>query len=376
MHIFRWNVNGLRSRLRELDILRMRYSLAAICLQETHLRPTHTASLRGCASYRYDHLPGERANGGTAIFIRDSVYSCQVQLQRNIQAVAVQIYTTGLTFTICNVYLQPHTPVTLSDLQDLVSQLPTPYLLLGDFNARHHLCGAVDEDERGRVLETLISRCNLVVLNTGEPTHISLASGTLSCLDLAICSPALSLHLTWTLLADLCGSDHFPICLSLQSASLQEERNPNWVMKQADWVLFSQLAEVEETYCPTVDSMVDMFTHAVLRASEHSIPRSSSKPRRVPVPWWTEECRDAIRALKRALGVFRRQPTEENLINFKQFRARARQTVRKCKRNSWCKFVSSITSRTPSTVVSGHLRRISGKCIHTFSRPFLWTASQ
>jgi hypothetical protein len=160
----------------------------------------------------------------------------------------------------------------LLDLQDLLSQLPTPYLLLGDFNARHHVWGAVDEDERGRILETLISTRNLVVLNTGEPTHISLASGILSCFDLAICSPALSLHLTWTLLADLCGSDHFPICLSLQSASLQEERNPNWVMKQADWVIISQLAEIEETYCPTVDSMVDMFTHAVLRASEESIP--------------------------------------------------------------------------------------------------------
>jgi exonuclease III len=93
MHIIQWNVNGLRTRLPELDILRTKYSPAAICLQETHLRPTHTASLRGYASYRYDHLPGERANGGTAIFIRDSVYSCQVQLQSNIQAVAVQIYT-------------------------------------------------------------------------------------------------------------------------------------------------------------------------------------------------------------------------------------------------------------------------------------------
>jgi exonuclease III len=65
MHIIQWDVNGLRSRLPELDILRRRYSPAAICLQETHLRPTHTASLRGYALYRYDHLAGERANGGT-----------------------------------------------------------------------------------------------------------------------------------------------------------------------------------------------------------------------------------------------------------------------------------------------------------------------
>jgi exonuclease III len=137
MHIIQWNVNGLHSRLPELDILRMRHSPAAICLQETHLRPTHTASLRGYALYRYDHLSGERANGRTVIFIRDSVYSCQVQLQSNIQAVAVQICTTALTFTICNLYLPPHTPVTLTDWKNeavfckgpaLIISLITPWI--------------------------------------------------------------------------------------------------------------------------------------------------------------------------------------------------------------------------------------------------------
>jgi exonuclease III len=108
----------------------MRHSPAAICLQETHLRPTHTASLRGYALYRYDHLSGERANGGTAIFNRDSVYSCQVQLQNNIQAVAVQIYTSALTFTICNVYLSPHTPDTLTDWKNETVSCKGPALIL------------------------------------------------------------------------------------------------------------------------------------------------------------------------------------------------------------------------------------------------------
>jgi hypothetical protein len=45
-----------------------------------------------------------------------------------------------------------------------------------------------------------------VELNTHFP---SLASGILSGLDLAICSPAVSVHLMWRLLRGLCGSDHF-----------------------------------------------------------------------------------------------------------------------------------------------------------------------
>lgn len=92
-------------------------------------------------------------------------------------------------------------------------------------------------------------RLNLVALNKGETTHISRSSGTLPCLDLANYSPA-SLHLTRTLLDELFGSDHFPICLSLESATFQEECDPKLVVKEADWVLFSQLSEMEEMYVP------------------------------------------------------------------------------------------------------------------------------
>jgi hypothetical protein len=45
----------------------------------------------------------------------------------------------ALLFIICNVDLPPHTLVTLTNLQDPLSQLPAPFLLLGDFIAWHHL---------------------------------------------------------------------------------------------------------------------------------------------------------------------------------------------------------------------------------------------
>jgi hypothetical protein len=44
----------------------------------------------------------------------------------NKQAVAVQIFTVALRFTICSVYFPPATVVTYADLQDLLSQLPVP----------------------------------------------------------------------------------------------------------------------------------------------------------------------------------------------------------------------------------------------------------
>jgi hypothetical protein len=102
-------------------------------------------------------------------------------------------------------YLPPHTTISLADLQSSLSQLPASLLLLGDFKAHHHLWGSIDDDKRRRVIETLISRGNLVVVTMGEPTHISLATGNPSCLDLAMCSLAMSAHFMWRLLDDLAG---------------------------------------------------------------------------------------------------------------------------------------------------------------------------
>jgi hypothetical protein len=201
------------------------------------------------------------------------LHYCVVLLQNTMQAVAVQLFMAAFKFTVCNMYLPPHTDVTLANLQNLLSQLPAPLLLLGDFSVRHHFWGSANEVERGWVIETLISRFNLVVLNMGEPTHISLTFGHLSCLDLTICSPAVSAHLVWILLDGLCRSDHFVISLCVQSSALYKAHNPNWVVKQADWSLFSKLAKIEETSFPTLDSMVDKFTCTVLRVSEQSVPQ-------------------------------------------------------------------------------------------------------
>jgi hypothetical protein len=45
VEMLQWNVNGLRTRIPEFDIIRRRYALAAVCLQEIPLRP-HNASLK------------------------------------------------------------------------------------------------------------------------------------------------------------------------------------------------------------------------------------------------------------------------------------------------------------------------------------------
>jgi hypothetical protein len=90
---------------------------------------------------------------------------------------------------------------------------------------------------------------------------------------------------------------------------------------------FNQSVQLDNVEFPDVDSMLDHFTNAIFQVAVMNIPRSSIRPRRVPVPWWIDECRDAIRGRKRALKQFQIHPIQKNLFSFKRLRAAARRTI-------------------------------------------------
>jgi hypothetical protein len=120
----------------------------------------------------------------------------------------------------------------------------------------------------------------------------------------------------------------------VQKINLDVTSHPNWILKKADWMGFTQSVQLDKVEFPDVDSMVDYFTNAVVQAAAMNIPRSSIKPFRDSVPWCTDECRDAIRARKRALKQFQIHPIQVNLVSFKCLRAAARRIIQNAKRRS------------------------------------------
>nr|CAH7715973.1 unnamed protein product [Callosobruchus chinensis] len=128
------------------------------------------------------------------------------------EAVAVSIES-PIKITICSLYL-PDGNWHIGQLNDLISNLPRPYVLLGDFNAHSPLWGSTRRDMRGRTIESLIETTDVTLLNTGQPTHFDVRSGGTSAIDLSLCSTNLAHRLTWNTLDDLSFSDHFPIIVS------------------------------------------------------------------------------------------------------------------------------------------------------------------
>ena len=125
-----------------------------------------------------------------------------------------------------------------------INQLPQPYLILGDFNGRHHFWGDTVSNNRGNSLFSLIESLDLTVLNTGKPTHFNQQTGTFSCIDLSITSPNAYLDFNWEIIDDLHGSDHFPIMITCGD-SVPVSRAPRWCTDRADWPLFKELSYTE-----------------------------------------------------------------------------------------------------------------------------------
>ena len=207
-------------------------------LQETHLLPEHHLHVRGHACYRKDTVDGLRAHSGVAIHVHDSIHSQEIALQSTLPVVAVKVTITHLSFIVCSLYLPPGQPLSATDLFDLFSELPTPFIIVGGFIAHNSLWGSYRTCQRGALLEQLLLANNLILLNTGEPTRICMATVSTSSIDLALCSRCIASHLDWTVLSHLHGSDHFPVIIHISMPKPALEHDPHRILVRADWVKF------------------------------------------------------------------------------------------------------------------------------------------
>ena len=114
---------------------------------------------------------------------------------------------------VCSIYLPPSLKLNSSNLDDLITQLPPPVLLLGNFNAHSSLWGCPKTDIRGKLIEDLLHKHNLCLLNNGSTTYMHAATASVSAIDLSICSPNIFLDVQPNVHEDLCGSDRHPITI-------------------------------------------------------------------------------------------------------------------------------------------------------------------
>ncbi|GFX16062.1 RNA-directed DNA polymerase from mobile element jockey [Trichonephila clavipes] len=228
--------------------------------------------------------------------------------------------------------------------QELIDQLPSPFILLGDFKAHHLLWGCQDVNSRGKVVEKLLTELDLTLLNDGSNTYFHSPTQSFSTIDLSICSPSLLLNLTWSVLDNPLGSDHFPVVISYATPiACATIRQPRWKFDQADWETFRTQADITE------DMLIMQF---------HNHPLDSPV---FPNLGGTKNAKWQKKDQNKAWNRFRRYPTPDNMIAFNKARAHARKIHQQRKRETWIKYVSNITCSTSSKEVWNKICKLSGK---------------
>ena len=284
----------------------------------------------------------------------------EIKIKTQLQAVAVSV-TLDKETTICSVYISPAFSLTTEHLQSLLSQLPAPYILVGDFNGHNTFWGCKNNNSRGDIIENFIANNSLCLMNDKSYTYLHTATGHLSSLDLSLCHPSLFLDFDWSVYADQCGRDHFPVIIESVNNSMNDH-NTKGKLNKANWELYYSLCE-ESLKIDKFDNSLDLlddFTTSLLDIDNKSIPKTSTNSKKSR-PWHNDECKYAIKQRKQALSEFCRYPTKENLNNVKNSRAKARRTVKASKHKSCKSYVSKLNHKTPIKKVWDMIRKISGK---------------
>ena len=162
------------------------------------------------------------------------------------------------------------------------------------------------------------------------PCTVTLLVVLKSMLGLSMTDPSLFLDLTWTVVDGLHGSDHFPVLVKFNEV----KKAPiigQWDFRNVHWNLYSNLctsAVTEEAVFSR--GKIQLFNSPTSNCPQ-IIPKIQCKPRLPKVPWFTDKCKLDIKKNKKTQHLVFQEPTSENIFKYKQFRAKARYTVKNTK---------------------------------------------
>ena len=295
-NILSWNCRGISNKKQELMILINELLPYCIGIQETKLK----ASLDFCLTkYNFEHkvqniVDGENAKGGVGIFVRRDVPYLLVNLNTDLQAIAVQV-NLHRKFTFCSIYISPtEERPTQVELQNLINQLPAPFILMGDMNAHNTLWYDNKIDREGQIIENIILENNLLLLDGNKFTFCRGASR--SHIDLTLVSPELAADFEWDTYDDQCSSDHVPVILKTKNKFSVEGR-PKWNFDKADWEKYRNLATLNEDVknFSDIDDLTSYITDVIIQAANRSIPKTRPIKGKLSVPWWNGCCRVKVK---------------------------------------------------------------------------------
>ena len=230
--VLQWNVNGYIAKLPRLQSLVESLGPKVLALQELKVRASSSIYLQGYTIYKKCRLG---MGGGVCLAVHNSVPSVEIPLNTDLEAVACTLFFKNFNLSICNVYFNAEADVSLASLDNLLTVVPAPRLLLGDVNAKHFSWGSPICDGRGVVINRFLSRANLFLLNDGSPTYFNMHTNYYSHLDISCVSDTVSHNFAWRTYPDALSSDHFPVIIRYTADHHYVTKPSKWLLDKANW---------------------------------------------------------------------------------------------------------------------------------------------
>ena len=371
-----WNTNSLVSHWGQFKNYMLHNKPLVAAIQETHFLDSDSTSynfnIRDYSLYM-DNINQTPRRGGAALYISNKLLHHQIDLQTPLNAVGVKAKIAQLDLTILSVYLTPSRTIAPSDISELFSQIPSPCIIMGDFNAHHMTWGCKNNNTRGNQLLNIMNNHNLIHLSNMIPTFFTTRRGQpiQSVIDLALTTPHTAPMFTQHIADDPLFSDHYPIHYQLETPSGQTNFNflPRWNFSKADWSSFQHHIN---TSLSTPPKDINSFLNSILASAHESVPHTRPPgPGHRNTPWWNSECQRAVAIRRRAQRALKRCLCREHEEQARRARFEAREIILKAKTDSWEAFSNNFNRFTPLSKIWSMIKCFSNRPGNTYKIPHL-----
>lgn len=165
--VVQWNCRSITNKKSDLIYLLNKYKPFICSLQETWLKKESLFRIPGYACLREDRSDGY---GGVAILIKHPLTFTLIPIPShdiNFSIIA------ALVNKVCyvSVYIPHPSSHILNEIENILSTLPQPFLVMGDFNSQHQSWGSSTPNCYGNTMVEILDSLNICILNTGVPTR-------------------------------------------------------------------------------------------------------------------------------------------------------------------------------------------------------------
>lgn len=369
--LLQWNVQGMRSWEKQNYVIATtkNHNPDILLIQETNLRPEEQFTIPGYIIY---NKPGPR---GLAIAIKNCIphrLAPALHLGLNVETQGIDISTASKTIRIVNVYRNP-TPHRNARLD--FSLFPTwsrnlSCIIAGDLNAHHPLWRSDPSHPAcptGLTIADALQTNNLVILNSGENTHINGGS-----LDLTIVTADLAQCSAWSVEHSVV-SDHYGISIVLQLAQLPDEPTPQHRnYKKANWKLYSETLEnsFQLDHLPlNIDELNQKIVDHMNISADQTIPSTSKLIPRKEAWYYTDRVKELKNRINQHTRLVKRHPTPANKAKLQEVKNHAKAVFSQERTSKWLNWCNSLNCHTTVSAMWKQIRTASGKFTPTPRHP-------